>query len=323
MVKIMTKDQFYELSSNAFEKRETCPYCHDCSFSVIIGQIYFPIFFGFPIGKVKINNELFDNTHLLKCQNCGLLYKDLVISKETQVQIYRDSKERYKYKPCNRYILQKLQIIKKMSKGKKQHILDIGCHTGHFLKLAQVAGFKTSGCDYSDIAYAEHRDFIDMDYYKGFIEDIELLANKFDIITAWDVFEHFYDVRVALQKIYYSLRLGGYLFLETGNVSSFPANLCSVNNWWYVSSLAHFNFFDVSSITYMLNNMNFRIITIDRVYHKSIDGQGAVQISKRLLKSILFISPKAYRYLTNLKGKSGEAASLPWKDHIFVVAQKQ
>lgn len=322
MVEITTKDQFCELTSNEFERRETCAYCHDCS-SNVIGQIYLPNFFVFPIGKVKLN-QLSSNIYLLKCRNCGLSYKDFVISKETQVQIYRGSKEYYNYLSTNRYILQNLQIIKKMSRGKKQHILDIGCHTGLFLRLAQEAGFKTSGIDYSDTAYAEHRDFIDMDYYKGFLEDIQLPANNFDIITAWDVFEHFYDVRVALQKIYYSLKPGGYLLLETGNVSSFPANLGSVNNWWYVSGLAHFNFFDASSIRYILNDMNFRIIIIDRVYHKSIDGMGATQISKELFKSLVFyISPTVYRYLSKLKGTSGEAARLPWKDHIFVVAQKQ
>ena len=202
--------------------------------------------------------------------------------------------------------------------------MDIGCHAGLFLRIAQEMGFKTSGLDCSDVAHAEYRNFVNMCYYKGFLEDVQLPADAFDIMTAWDVFEHFYDLEAALRRIYYSLRSRGYLFLETGNVSSFPAKLRPPNNWWYVSGLAHFNFFDTFSIRYILNNMNFRIITIDRVYHKSIDGIGPIRVSRALLKSLVFcISPKIYRYLSKLKGTSGEAAILPWKDHIFVIAQKQ
>jgi len=323
MVKIISKNQFYELSLNAFEKRKDCPYCHNCS-SDVIGQIYLPNFFAYPVEKVKLNNQLSNNIHLLKCQNCGLLYKDLIISRETLIQIYKGSKERYKYKSDNRYILQKLQIMKKISRREKQHILDIGCHTGLFLMRAQEMGFETSGIDFSDVAYDECKNFVNRYYYKGFLEDVHFPTNTFDIVTAWDVFEHFYDLGTTLQKIYYSLKSKGYLFLETGNVTSFPAKLKSPNNWWYVSALAHFNFFNSFSARYILNNMNFRIITIDRVFHKSIDEIGPIQISKSLLKSLLFyISPKAYRYLSKIKGTSGEAAKLPWKDHIFIIAQKQ
>lgn len=185
-------------------------------------------------------------------------------------------------------------------------------------------GFETSGLDCSDVAYAEYRNFVNRYYYRGFLEDVQLPPNTFDIITAWDVFEHFYDLGTALRKIYCSLRLGGYLFLETGNVSSFPAKLRSPNNWWYVSGLAHFNFFDTFSIRYILNNMNFKIITIDKVYHKSIHAIEPIRISIVVLKSLMFcISPKVYRYLSKLKGTSGKPVRLPWKDHIFIIAKKE
>lgn len=90
MVEIMAKGQSYELSSNAFEKRKNCPYCHDCS-SDVIGQVYTPAFFEYPVGKIKINNQLSNDIYLLKCQNCGLLYKNLIVSREALSQVYKSS----------------------------------------------------------------------------------------------------------------------------------------------------------------------------------------------------------------------------------------
>jgi 2-polyprenyl-3-methyl-5-hydroxy-6-metoxy-1,4-benzoquinol methylase len=308
------------------KKRVKCPYCRSCLFDVI-GQIYLPNFFPCAAGRVKLENGLSDEIKLLKCQSCGLLYKNLILSKNELRQMFDKENCRqavWEYEPDNKHILRQIQIMKEISRRGKEHVLDIGCHTGLFLRSAQEAGFKTSGLDFSDRAYAEHGRFVNAHYYMGFIEEVQLPANSFDIVTAWDVFEHFYDVRVALQKIHYSLRQGGYLLIETGNVCSFPAMLRGPNNYWYVSILEHFNFFQASSIRYILNDMNFRIKTIDKTYHKSIDKMSAVQVSKSLLKSLVFyISPEFYRCLSKLNGTSGEAARLPWKDHIFVIAQKQ
>lgn len=326
MSEITIQDGVCELSSTSMQKRAICPYCQNCS-SNVIGHVYLPLFFRLPVGKVRFDDGLSNDILLLRCKSCGLLYKDLIPSRKTLVQMCNDGEENrqtiWEYKSGNKYIIQRVQVVKKISRGKERHILDIGCHTGLFLRLAREAGFKTSGLDPSDVACAEHSNFVSMSFYPGFLEDTQIPKNSFDFITAWDVFEHFHDVKAALQRIYQSLKLGGYLLLETGDVSSFPARLRSANNWWYVSLLEHFNFFKPSSIGYILSDMNFRITTIDKVYHKSLDRMSITRASKALPVSLMFyISPELYRYLSKLKGASGQAARLPWKDHIFVIAQK-
>ena len=282
----------------------------------------------FPGGKFTFDTELSKSINLLKCRNCGLLYKNLIPSEKTLSQMYDISREnnehtRWEYTTGNKYILRKARMIEKISGEKKLHVMDIGCHTGGFLKLMQELGFRTSGLDVSDLAYAKHKDFINTKYYAGLLEDVELPENTFDVVTAWDVFEHFYDVEVSLQKIYHSLSPGGYLLIETGNISSFPARLGSPNNWWYVSLLEHFNFFDTRSIRYILDNMNFGLTTMDMTYHKSMDTLGVVRGTVMLLKSLVFYtSPNLCRYLAGLGNRSGAAARLPWRDHILVVARK-
>lgn len=293
----------------------------------VIRQVYVPGFFHSPAGRIKLDKVLSANIKLLKCQSCGLLYKDLVPSRETIIRAYTvfgqdDNRTKWRDKSSSKQLMHRIQIVKRISK-EQQHILDVGCGTGLFLRLAQQAGFRTSGLDPSHAVYAKHRDFVNASYYLGFLEDVPIPASTFDLITAWDVFEHFYDVSTALRKIYRGLKPGGYLLLETGNVSSFPAKLRLANNWWYISLLEHFNFFDESSIRYILNDMGFRVKMVMRTYHKSLDTLSTSRMFVILLKSLVFyVSPPLYRYLAILMGGSGGAAKLPWKDHILVVAHK-
>ncbi|MCK5472415.1 MAG: class I SAM-dependent methyltransferase [Planctomycetes bacterium] len=317
----MPEQNFYELSQSAFKQRPDCAYCHIPGDK--IGPIYQPNFFTFPVGKVSVEKDLYNNINLRKCKQCGLLYKDAVVMVEVQAQIYKESNHRYNYKATNKYITRKVEIIRQMCKKENSHLLDIGCHTGDFLKLARAAGFKTSGADYSDTAYLGHEAVVSESFYKGLIEEVQFPDNCFDFITAWDVFEHLYDVSNALKKIYTALKPGGYLFIETGDVSSFGARLRSPNNWWYVCGLGHFNFFDIGCIRRILGDAGFDGITAERVRHKSIGDLNLLEYGQQLCKSMAFsVSPKAYKYIMGLMSKSGGGTAFPCKDHIFVIAQK-
>ena len=314
-------EKLHELSQSAFAKRPNCAYCHIPGDTT--GPIFLPNFFCFPIGKVKVDKEAYSNINLRKCAKCGLLYKDAVVTAEELSQIYKESGHRYNYKATNKYVTRKIEIIRQMCNEENPHLLDIGCHTGDFLKLAQSAGFRTSGADYSDTANAGSQNFVDEDFYNGLVEDVQFRSNHFDVITAWDVFEHLYDVETALKKIYAALKPGGYLFIETGDVSSLGARLRSPNNWWYVCGLAHFNFFDIGCIRQILSDIGFVGITTERVWHKSIGDLNIFQFFKRLLKSSVFcMSPRIFKYVADLMGRSGGGGAFPCKDHIFVYAQK-
>ncbi len=321
MPKQTNSEKIYNLPESTFEQRTNCPYCH--LIGEITGQVYIPNFLRYPIGKVTVAKTLRNNFNIRRCRQCGQLYKDLVISREAQIQIYGPNNQMYNYNSSNKYVMRKIRMIREMVRERNPHILDIGCHTGDFLKLAQSAGFRTSGFDYSDAAHANHKSFIDMNFYKDFIEDVQFPTSTFDVITAWDVFEHFYDVEIALKKIYDTLKPGGYLFLETGNTSSLPAKLKSVNCWGYTLSLTHLNFFDTSSIKYVLNSEGFSVVAAEKVYHKGIANLNVSQFSKQLLASLLFcISPKIYRHIVNSMGKGISGIHFLWKDHIFVIARK-
>ena len=320
----INKEKYHNLCFNNFEKRNNCPCCYGGLYQ-IIGPVYIPAYYEYPVGKVNVDKEIANSLYLQKCKDCGLLYKSHTLTREALFKVYEGSEVKLNYKSDNKHILQKFDIIKKIVSTQERHILDIGCHTGNFLKMAEEEGFKTSGLECSGVISPEYNDFINEDYYEGFLEDIELPPNTFDVITAWDVFEHLYDVGKGLRSIHNSLKPGGYLFIETGSASSVPAKLKKPNNWWYVSGLGHFNFFDTASIKSVLERMDFKLISIDKVCHKYIGELSHIQVFKAIVRSLSFycLPVKMYRYLSRVKDASEKAARMPWKDHIFVTAQKK
>lgn len=91
-------------------------------------------------------------------------------------------------------------------------LLDLGCATGHFLKMAGSAGFECAGVEISTSAAASVRQ-------QGF----PVLISSFesanpapvDLITAWDFIEHVVDLRATFEKVRSTLRDGGVFLFAT------------------------------------------------------------------------------------------------------------
>ena len=56
-------------------------------------------------------------------------------------------------------------------------------------------------------------------------------AERYDVITLWDVIEHVDDPRGLIEKCVSLLNIGGYLVLETGNYQS-AERIVSELDWW-------------------------------------------------------------------------------------------
>ena len=91
-------------------------------------------------------------------------------------------------------------------------ILDLGCATGHFLKMAGAAGFHCAGVEISPSAAESVRQ-------QGF----PVLVSSFesanpapvDLVTAWDFIEHVVDLRTTFEKVRSTLLDGGVFLFAT------------------------------------------------------------------------------------------------------------
>ena len=118
----------------------------------------------------------------------------------------------------------------------KGRVLDVGCNTGELLDFARKFGCVTSGLEYSD----DSREVIRGKGHTPY-QTFDEVSDQFEIITAFDLVEHLYDVPAFLSNCHSKLVNGGKLILLTGDIQSVSARAAGAH-WWYVQYPEHIVF---------------------------------------------------------------------------------
>ncbi len=139
--------------------------------------------------------------------------------------------------------------LKKIKKA-----LDVGCATGIFMEYLKKQGISASGIDVS-------KGMVLRAQKKGLAAsstDLFSLSGKFDLITLWDVIEHFRDPLKALKKVNSLLPSGGDVIIETpcrGIIAEkFKAE------WRHYNPPQHIFLFDQNSLFFTLKQAGFQIV---------------------------------------------------------------
>lgn len=110
-------------------------------------------------------------------------------------------------------------IMPRVSTGR---LLDIGCSSGHFLKVAYEYGFDTYGIEpNSEMARFASEELKLPNILNGVLKGEEYPPCYFDVITLWDVIEHVPQPNELLRSVFKLLKAGGWVFAYTENVESF------------------------------------------------------------------------------------------------------
>jgi SAM-dependent methyltransferase len=102
-----------------------------------------------------------------------------------------------------------------------KRVLDIGCGVGYGAHYyAKNGAAEVVGVDYSSEAleYAkEHFSAPNLSFFKDDAQKLASVSGKFDVISAFEVFEHISDHEVMLTRLKELLSNGGYFFCSTPN----------------------------------------------------------------------------------------------------------
>ncbi len=98
-------------------------------------------------------------------------------------------------------------------------LLDIGCGSGHFLRIARALGFDSLGIEVDPVvirnAQASGEKVI-----HGRLPDTGLESESFDHITLHHVLEHLHDPDAGLRECFRLLKKGGRLWVQVPNIDS-------------------------------------------------------------------------------------------------------
>jgi 2-polyprenyl-3-methyl-5-hydroxy-6-metoxy-1,4-benzoquinol methylase len=183
----------------------------------------------------------FNPYKVVACNSCDLNYLSPRLTQNAIMKFYKDEsyyKSNVSGQGYDEYLeisenwiktftLRLKQISPYKSSGKA---LDIGCGPGYFLTAAQKLGFEVYGLDPSNYIVEMAQKTWGNKVQLGVIETANYPSENFDLIVAFDTFEHIYKPKEFLDSIYKFLKPNGVLAITTPNPKSLLAKI-SGKNW--------------------------------------------------------------------------------------------
>jgi SAM-dependent methyltransferase/GT2 family glycosyltransferase len=141
-------------------------------------------------------------------------------------------------------------------------VLDLGCATGEFVKVAAEAGYESHGIEASTWAAAAASDFVD-NITMGFLVDwtLRFPGVRADVITLWHVLEHVPDPMSFLDEIRRALHSDGLLIGEVPNFASTLAQ-SDLRSWEDATLSDHWHHFTPTSLRSLFERVGYRVETI-------------------------------------------------------------
>ena len=177
----------------------------------------------------------------VSCSRCGLVFLSPRLTESAILKLYSDQEyyvsevsgqgyDEYLEVQHNwvRTFSRRLNQIAKYQKPGK--VLDIGCGPGFFLEAAQAKGYDAFGLDPSDYIVKVAGEKFGDHIQKDVIETADYPADHFDLVVAFDTFEHVYHPLEWLAATRRVLKTGGLLTITTPDPTSLLAK-ASGKNW--------------------------------------------------------------------------------------------
>lgn len=203
--------------------------------------------------------ELDHVPELWECRHCDSGFVQNIVTAETARMLYSTGQagQRWSTAPFEQNKTREVTRHMRAIFADKGDVLDVGCNTGELLDLARESGCRTAGVEYSSasrevLAGKGHDAYATLDDARG----------KYDVITAFDLVEHLYDVPAFLQSCRERLAEDGRLVILTGDIDSMSARLSGAR-WWYVQYPEHIVF---PSKRYFREHSGFNIENRTRTY---------------------------------------------------------
>ena len=164
------------------------------------------------------------------------------------------------YRVHSKRLLKCEKLINKKRNNIK--LLDVGCSSGSYLKSAKEYGIiDLEGVEPAPNA-AKTAIKNGFDVKIGFLEDVNLDSNKYDIITLFEVIEHLKEPSSLLKECHRILNKDGIFLISTGNTDSWTVNLMK-EKWDYFDinqNGGHISFYNIESFRILALKNGFEIV---------------------------------------------------------------
>lgn len=159
--------------------------------------------------------------------------------------------------------------------GNGRRLLDIGCGSGSFLKLAREAGFRVQGLEASPEAGEAAETILPGRVVVGDERELIRSGATFHVLTLFHVLEHLPRPLDYLRRIRRLLAEDGGLVVQVPNSHSIQAALLG-SRWYGLDCPRHIHNFTARALIELLRRAGFRV---RRVRHFSLRDNAAALVS--------------------------------------------
>ena len=137
-------------------------------------------------------------------------------------------------------------------------LLDFGCGWGFFLQVARSRGWKPYGIEPLPGTALHARARFGMDVVADVLRDDTYADDYFDVVTAFQVFEHLPDPNEVLSILRRCIRPGGVILIEVPNIDTWSFRLLGKRHRHFVED--HLQFFSAATLGRLLENHEIEVM---------------------------------------------------------------
>ncbi|MEZ4796981.1 MAG: class I SAM-dependent methyltransferase [Flavobacteriaceae bacterium] len=270
------------------------------------------------IFKVKDHSVSSEEFQLIENKTYGFL-ETQPQPKEEHLSKYYNTEDYISHTDSKRNLLERVyHVVRNISLKKKlklinsfqpqeKNLLDVGCGTGDFLKIAQQNNWKVSGIELNDKA----REIANQKTNHSVFNTEQLSKfndNSFDVITLWHVLEHLPNLEQQVLTFKTLLKENGTLIVAVPNYKSYDAKF--YKNFWAAYDVPrHLWHFNQDSISNLFASQNMNVV---KTKPMKFDAYYVSLLSEKYKNG--FMNPLKAFWIglrSNIKAKqSGEYSSL-------------
>jgi 2-polyprenyl-3-methyl-5-hydroxy-6-metoxy-1,4-benzoquinol methylase len=216
-----------------------------------------------------------DGYDVVRCPSCGLLFRRDLPTQAELDSIYGlayfdgaaggDPTGYLDYTgdaDLHRRAAQRRLALMDEAVGSTGRLLDVGAAAGFFVEEARARGWDATGLDVSEPMVRWGRENLGVSLEVGTLSSTELPNGSLDALTMWDYIEHSIDPIGDVRRARDILKVDGVLCLSTGDAAAFVARL-SGSRWHLLTPRHHNFFFTATTLTRLLEDNGFRVVTLD------------------------------------------------------------
>jgi SAM-dependent methyltransferase len=205
----------------------------------------------------------------VECSKCGFVYVNPRIVTDELLSLYRhnyfhnkdygyvsyEQEKRLRIKNFERWLNDTKQFLPPSANIRA---LDVGCAAGYCLDVMKEKGYDSEGIELDE----KMSDDLNAAGYKVAQQPISTFipADKFLLITMFDVIEHIADIDAAFNRIYQLLENEGILVIVTPDHNSFQRKLFG-KKWFQYKPVEHINYFTRKTISVFAERNGFTLIS--------------------------------------------------------------